>query len=85
MAAYTVTTSALLIAETTAGAGSPAEVIITNDSGVTVYLGNSSSVTTSTGIALPTASSIGMQLIAPRKVYAIAASGSNNVRAEVWE
>jgi len=83
MAAISVTTSATLVATGDGNGSYPSEVIITNDSGNSVYLGINDAVTTSTGIHLATGSSIGLQLIAGRTVYGIAGSTSE-VRAEVW-
>jgi hypothetical protein len=84
MAAITVTTSATLIA-TGDGSGSfPSEVLVTNDSGGTVYLGKDDTVTTSTGLTLANLASLGLKLLAGREVWGIVASGTEEVRAEVW-
>jgi hypothetical protein len=83
MAAVSVTTSATLIATGDGGGSYPSEVVITNDSGNSVYLGINSAVTTSSGIHLADGSTIGLQLVAGRTVYGIAGSTSE-VRAEVW-
>ena len=84
MAAVSVTTSATLIYLSTEGTGSaPDQVIVTNDSGNSVYLGKNAGVTTSTGVHLATGTTLGIELRAGEAVYGIAGSTSE-VRAEGW-
>lgn len=83
MAAVSVTTSATLIATGDGGGSYPSEVVITNNSGNSVYLGATDAVTTAAGVHLADGATIGLQLVAGRYVYGIAGSTSE-VRAEVW-
>lgn len=83
MAAVSVTTSATLLI-TGEGSGSvPTNVIVTNDSGGSVYLGNDDSVTVAGGVHLATGSTLGIPLVAGRTIYAIAGS-TLEVRVEGW-
>ena len=81
--AVSVGTSATLVVEGTASAGNPNEVIITNDSGNTVYFGSDDTVTSSNGLTVATGSSLGLQLTEGRDVYAIAGTTSE-VRVCSW-
>jgi hypothetical protein len=84
MAAVTVTTSPTLLHSCTVGtATAPEQLIITNNSGGTVYLGKDSTVTVSSGLTLLTASAIGLDLVMGDDVYGIASS-SLEVRVEGW-
>jgi len=86
MAAVTVTTDPTPIYDgltAYAGrAGAPAQVFVTNNSGVTVYLGADEDVATTTGIPLPAAGAATMELTAGRPVYGIVAVGTAEVRVE---
>lgn len=70
----TVTTTAQIIADATyASVNDTLPVTLRNDSGGTVYLGGSG-VTTATGLALPTASVLSLDLGPSDVLYSIAAS-----------
>lgn len=84
MAAVTVTTSATLIATGEGNGSVPSEVLVTNDSGVDVFVGDSDQVTTASGLTVGNGSSLGLRLTAGREVYGIVASGTAEVRAVVW-
>lgn len=83
MAAVSVTTTATLIATGVGSGSAPTQVIVTNDSGNSVYLGRSDAVTTANGIHLATGSALGIPLTAGITVYGIAGSTSE-VRVENW-
>lgn len=82
--AFTVASVVLRIAD---WAGLRSSLTIYNNSTNVVYLGSDESLTTSNGMPLP----VGMGIVFAREygddpsqaVYAVAASGSNNVR--LWE
>ena len=88
MAAVTVTTSATLIYSGEGTASSPDQVIITNDSGNSVYLGKNEDVTATDdadndGVHLATGTTLGMEVRAGERVYGIAGS-SSEVRVVGW-
>jgi hypothetical protein len=84
MAAVSVLVTATPIYTSTDGhAGRPSRVVVTNNSGNTVYLGKSNAVTVAGGLTLLTGSSIGIELYAGESIYGIAGSTSE-VRAEGW-
>ena len=84
MAAVTVTTAATLVVTGSRSAGAPDQVIITNDGGSTVFVGRESNVTVASGITLATGSSMGLELTAGRQVWAIVATGTNQLRVEAF-
>ena len=81
MAAITVTTTAtLLYREGDASAAAPAQVVLSNDGGASVFIGPDSSVTAANGVNLKTAGTLGVELTAGREIWAITATGTNEVR-----
>lgn len=85
MAAISVTTAATTIySDTASTVNDPKQVVITNNSGATVYLGAASTVTTATGVALLTGGTFGLDGSPGLTVYGIVAAGSSEVRVEAF-
>lgn len=55
-------------------------IIIENNGGQTVYLGTTNAVTSSNGLVLPKGSDVEMDLAAGAQIWAIAASGTGDLR-----
>lgn len=87
MAAVTVTTSATAILDGTTGENPHnrgGQVLVYHNGTNDVFLGSDSGVTTSTGIALSAGETLGVELGAGRAIYGIVASGTEEVRVEVF-
>ena len=89
MAAVTVTTSATAIyTDTASTVNDPKQVVITNNSGATVYLGGATVTASGTpatdGIALLTGGSFGFDGSPGLVVYGVVASSTAEVRVEAF-
>lgn len=83
MAAVSVTTSATLLYTADGAASAPTWVVVTNNSGGTVYFDKSDAVTTAAGAALVSGGTLTVPLVRPQKLYAIAGS-TLEVRVVGW-
>lgn len=83
MAAIDVLTSATLLYTAEGSASAPTWVVVTNNSGGTVYFDKSDAVTVAEGAALVSGGTVTLPLVYPQRLYGIAGS-TLEVRAVGW-
>lgn len=84
MAAVSVGTSATTILAPGGSSERDGQVIIYNNGAADVFVGATDAVTTSTGVPIAAGGNLALQLPPGRPVYGIVASGTEEVRVEVF-